>query len=203
MKIKMIAIAPYDGWAFIVKDERLYLVRPPYQSHDLIESSEKDLAAAISKYQFQESNSVFKTLTEAINFLKDKYVESMEKSGFKLPKQEELKSLLEYATDDILLEYLDMAEKELIPNRNLDAAESLALELMQLEKVKANGAMFNRAVKIIKKCQEERNRLNPLTVKFFKFPQKYPNARKRYTEKSIIELMNDIYHTRQLLPVGI
>jgi hypothetical protein len=199
----MIAIAHYDGWAFIIKDERLYLLRPPYQLHDLIESSEKDLAAAISKYQFQESSTSFKSLSEVINFLKDKYVESMEKSGFKLPKQEELKSLLEYATDDIHLEYLDMAEKELIPNRNLDAAESLALELMQLEKVKENGAMFNRAVTIIKKCQEERNRLNPLTVKFFKFPQKYPNARERYTEKSIIDLMNDIYHTRQLLPVGI
>jgi len=199
----MIAIEPHDGWAFIIKDERLYLLRPPYQSNDLVESSEKDLTTAVSKYHFQESNTVFNTLTEAINFLRDKYVESMKKSGFKLPKEEELKSLLEFATEDILLDYLDMAEQELIPNRNLDAAESLALELVQLEKVKENSAMFNRAVKIIKKCKEEKNRLNPLTEKSLKLPQKYPNAKKRYSAKSIIEKMTDVYQTKQLLPVGI
>lgn len=202
MKIKLIAAAPYDGWAFIIKDEHLYLLRPPYQTNDLIESSEKDLAVALSKYNFQEFNCSFDNFEETINFLEEKYVEAMEKLGFSLPDTEELKSLLEYADEDILRDFLDKAEKELIPIRNLDAAESIALELIQLENVRRNQTIFERAVDIIKKCQYRRKELKRLVKKSHKFSQKYPNAVKTYTKKSIYESMNYICTTRQLLPVG-
>jgi hypothetical protein len=203
MKIKLIAAAPYDGWAFIIKNERLYLLRPPYQADDLIESSEKDLAVAISKYNFQECHRSFDNFEEAINFLEEKYAEAMEKLGISLPDTESLKSLLEYAAEDILQDFLDKAEKELIPIRNLDAAESIALELLQLENVKRNQTLFKQAVDIIKRCQLERKELKRLTKKSHRFSQKYPNAIKKYTKNSIFESMNDIYTSRQLLPVGI
>lgn len=202
MKIKMIAIAPYDGWAFIIKDEKLYLLRPPYRSADLIEASKKDLASAVHKYGFQECNAAFNNLSETINFLNKKYVELMKKQGVSLPKQEELKALLKYATDEILTEYLDKAENEFIPQRNLDAAESIALELMRLEKVFENEIMFNRALDIIQKCKEERDKLDRLLAKSIKLSKRFPNAQKKYTEKAIIELMHSIYQTKQLLPVG-
>ena len=32
MKIKMVAIAPYDGWAFITQDEKLYMLKPPFRN---------------------------------------------------------------------------------------------------------------------------------------------------------------------------
>jgi len=202
MKIKFIAVAPYDGWAFIIKDEHLYLLRPPYQANDLIESSEKDLAVAISKYNFQECHSSFDNFEETINFLEEKYIKEMEKLGFSLPDTGELKSLIEYADEDILQDFLDKAEKELIPLRSLDAAESIALELIQLENVKKNQTMFKRAIEIIKKCQHERNELKRLLKKPIKFSQKYPNAIKMYTKKSLYESMNYICSTRQLLPIG-
>jgi hypothetical protein len=202
MKIKLLAVAPYDGWAFILKDEHLLLLRPPYQADDLIESSERDLAAAISKYNFQECHSSFDNFEETINFLEEKYIEAMERLGFSLPDTEELKSLLEYASDDILQDFLDKAEKELIPLRSLDAAESIALELIQLEHVKKNQNMFKRAVEIIKKCRYQRNELKRLLKKPIKFSQKYPNAIKMYTKKSLYESMKYIRGTRQLLPIG-
>jgi len=202
MKIKLIAVAPYDGWAFILKDDHVYLLRPPYQANDLIESSEKDLVFAISKYNFQECNSSFDNFEETIDFLEEKYVEAMEKSGFSLPDTEELKSILQYASEEILRDFMDKAENELIPLRSLDAAESIALELIQLENVKKNQTMFKRAVNIIKKCQHKRNELKRLSKKPDKFSKKYPNAIKMYTKKSIYESMNYICSTRQLLPVG-
>jgi myo-inositol-1(or 4)-monophosphatase len=186
MKIKMIAIAPYDGWAFIIKDEKLYLLRPPYRSADLVDVSKKDLANAVHKYGFQECSGAFNNLSETINFLDEKYVELMKKQGVSLPKQEELKSLLKYATDEILTEYLDKAEKEFIPQRNLDAAESIALELMRLEKVMGNETMFNRSLDIIQKCKEERNKLDRLKDKPNKLSKRSPNAQKKYMEKAII-----------------
>jgi hypothetical protein len=202
MKIKLIAVAPYDGWAFIIKNDQLYLLRPPYQANDLIESSEKDLAFAVNKYHFRECNFSFDNFEETINFLEEKYVEAMKKLGFSLPDTEKLKSLLEYADEDILQDFLEKAEKELIPLRSLDAAESIALELIQLENVKKNQVMFKRAVNIIKKCRDGRNELKRLSMKPVKFSQKYPNAIKKYTQKSIYELMKNSCSTRQLLPVG-
>jgi len=203
MKIKLIAAAPYDGWAFIIKNERLYLLRPPYQAEDLIESSEKDLAVAISKYHFQECHRSFDNFEEIINFLEETYTKAMEKLGISLPDTETLKSLLEYASEDILQDFLDKAEKELMPIRNLDAAESIALELLQLENVKGNQTLYKRTVDIIKKCQIERKKLKRLTKRSHQFSKNYPNAIKKYTKNSIFESMNDIYTSRQLLPVGI
>ncbi|NIM11282.1 MAG: hypothetical protein GTO45_04765 [Candidatus Aminicenantes bacterium] len=201
MRIKMIAVAPYDGWAFIIKEEQLYLLRPPYQSGDLIEMSEKDLASAISKYMFHECHLGFCNLSETISFLKKKYVEAMEKQGISLPKQEELKSLLRYATDEILWGYLEKAEKEFIPQRNLDAAEAIALALMRIDKVIKNDTMFNKALDIIDRCQEERNKLRDFILDTGVLKHRFPNAEKRYTKKSIIEIMKDTYKRKQLLSV--
>ncbi|MCP5047332.1 MAG: hypothetical protein GY940_09190 [bacterium] len=202
MKIKMIALAPFDGWAFIIRDERLYLLRPPYHTNDLIESSEKEMATAISRYHFRKCNASFKTLLEAVYFLKETYAEEMKKMGFSLPDPEELKTLLEFANDEVLDDYLDKIEKEFIPNRLLDAAESLALELLRLEKVKQDAAFFNRTVDIVSKCREERNLLLQLTEKPVKLSGKYPNAEKKYTKKAILEKMTSTRDSGQLIPIG-
>lgn len=164
MKIKMVAIAPFDGWAFIIKDEVIYLLRPPYHTHDLMESSESELATAICRYPYRECNVFFNKLSEAVNFLKETYVEEMEKMGFSLPDRDELKSLLEFPSEEVLADYLDKMENEFIPNRNLDAGESLALELIRLEKVKQDATLFNRTMDIINKCREERNLLAPFDL---------------------------------------
>jgi len=115
MKIKMIAIAPYDGWAFIIKEERLYLLRPPYRAKDLLEVEEKDLENAIHKSGFQECDQAFNNLAEIIGFLDEQYIEAMKKRGIALPDKEQLKELLEYATEEILTGYLEKAEREFIP----------------------------------------------------------------------------------------
>lgn len=202
MKIKMTAIAPFDGWAFISEEENLYLLRPPYHSGDLIEASEKDLANAVHKYGFHECDFDFNTITETVHFLKDKYVEAIKKQGVSLPGKEQLKSLLRHATDDILWDYLEKADKEFIPQRNLDAAESIAVALMRVEKVKKNEKMFNTTLDIINRVREERNKLKDFMLNSAILKHKFPNAEKRYTRKSILEIMNFTYKNKQLLPVG-
>lgn len=202
MTIKMVALAPFDGWAFIIKEKEFFLLRPPYHTRDLVKSSESDLAVAVNRYHFRECNTSFKNIPEAVQFLKETYAQEMKKMGFELPEPEELKALLEFASEEILTGYLDKMEREFIPNRCLDAAESLALELLRLERIKQDAALFNRTVEIIGKCREERNKIIELTEKPITLSGKYPNAKKKYTEKSIIDKMNSIYQSGQLLPIG-
>lgn len=77
METKVIAIAPNDGWAFISKDGKIFLLRPPYVYSNQIEVSGKDVENAIHLHGFEECSFGFSDLKEIIGFLKDKYVESM------------------------------------------------------------------------------------------------------------------------------
>ena len=156
MKIKIIAIAPSDGWAFIIKEYKIFLLRPPYISSNQIEVSEKDVETAIHLHGFEECNFDFYSLHEVVEFLKTKYIESMKNQGIGLPSSEQLRELLKYAPDDVLLQYLKRAEEELIPEGKLDAAESIALELLKLDKVKENLEMHDMAEDILNKCNQKK-----------------------------------------------
>ena len=162
MKIKIIAIAPNDGWAFIIKEGKIYLLRPPYTTSNQIEVSSKVVENAIHIHDFEECVFTFDSMSEVIGSIKDRYIKSMKEQGIDLPSSEELRELLKYATDDVLLEYLKRAKRELIPEGKLDAAESVTIDLMKLERVMRNPEMQKMAIDILENCKEERERLRDL-----------------------------------------
>jgi hypothetical protein len=156
MKIKVIAIAPYDGWAFIVEEERLLLLRPPYVLSELDEVSKYEVENAISAHGFEECDITFDSIDEVIEFLKDQFVRLRKNQGIEIPSSKELRKLLEYAPDDVLREYLRRAEEELIPKGKVEAAESIVSDLMKLERVRDNPEMKSMAARIIEKCKGDR-----------------------------------------------
>lgn len=158
MKVRAIAIAPHDGWAFIVKEEKIFLLRPPYVPSDLDEVSEKVVENAVGTYGFEECDITFDSIDEVIRFLKDQFVKSRKDLGIEVPSSKELRKLLEYASDNVLLEYLRRAEEELIPERKLRAAESIASDLMKLEQVRNSPEMKRMATRILEKCKKDRKR---------------------------------------------
>lgn len=164
MKTKIIAIAANDGWAFIVKEDRIFLLRPPYVSSNQIEVSEGVVENAIHLYGFEECAITLSSMNEVVRFLKEKYIESKRIQGIDLPSSEQIRELLKYATDDVLIEYLNKAKTELIPEGKLDAAESIALELMKLERVKNNPEMQEKAIHILEKCSQWRRNLKELAI---------------------------------------
>ncbi len=87
-----------------------------------------------------------------IQFLKDKYVKSLKNSGIDLPSSDQLKELLKYATDDILIKYLEKADKELIPKGRFDIANSMALDIFNLRR--ENTKISYMAMDIVKKCSQ-------------------------------------------------
>ncbi len=164
MSIKMIAIAPYGGCAFVIMDEALYLLRPPYRTNDLVEATEEDLLKAVAHHGFAECNYASDTMVGIITYLKDKYVAAMEKEGVKLADPEELKELLHYASVEVLQAYLDKAENDFLANHNLDAAEEIALHLIAIDKVVADETLFQRSREILGRCKDERKKLRSLAI---------------------------------------
>ena len=106
MEIKVTAIAPNDGWAFIIKEDKMFLMRPPYTPSDhMIDATQKTVQHALHMHGFEGCDQSFDSLEEVIDFLKNKYVEAIKSRGIALPSKDELKGLLKYATDDVLLGY--------------------------------------------------------------------------------------------------
>lgn len=206
MKINVIAMAPCDGWAFITKEKKIFLLRPPYVSSNLSEVSEKVVENSIGKYGFKECDLTFDNMGEVIRFVKDQFIESRKILGIKVPSHDELKDLLKYFDDDVLQEYLRRAQEELIPEGKLDAAESIALEIMKLERVKDNPRMQEMAVDILEKCKQKRKGLEELKNEIAinveeTWKDRFPRAVKRYTVDFIAGYRKSIQKRGQLLPM--
>lgn len=101
MEIKIIAMAPYDGWAFIEREKKIFLLKPPYISSELSEVSEKLVENAVCTYGFEECDITFDSMNGVIRFVKDQFVESRKELGIDVPSSEELRDLLKYSNDDV------------------------------------------------------------------------------------------------------
>jgi hypothetical protein len=208
MEIKIVAIAPNDGWGFIEKEGKISLLRPPYTSSNQTEVSWKFVENAIHLHGFDVCDIALNSVNEVVRYLKETYIESKKKQGVSLPSSEQLRELLKYATDDVLLEYLERAEKELIPEGKLDAAESIASELRKLERVRTNPKMLESVIEILEKCNKERKRMEEELAGEISnnreetWKDKFPDVVGTYPLGAIINHQKKIVDRGQILPVG-
>jgi DNA-binding transcriptional ArsR family regulator len=155
MEIRVTAINGNNGWAFIARGDKMFLARPPYASPDhIIGSTKRDMEHALRFNGFEQCDFTFSGLEKATRFLKEKYAEAVKARGIGLPSLNELKGLLQYASDDILLEYLERADSELIPAGKYDAARSIAGDIMALGR--ENLEIHNTAKRILEKCDQSK-----------------------------------------------
>lgn len=181
MKIEIIAFDPYDGWAFITKEKKIFLLRPPYISSNMTEVSKKVVENAIRLHVFDECDLAFDNIGEVIGFLKEEYIKAKKEQGIDVPTSEQLREFLQYATEDVLSKYLMRAQEELIPQKRFDVAESIALSLLKLEKVKNNSELGNMAIEIIEKCRNEKEKVKNLEMEISKdreeiWEKRFPRA---------------------------
>lgn len=205
--IKLIAIAPHDGWAFITKEKKIFILEPPYESSNMSEVSEKVVENAVGKYGFEECNIPLNSMKEVIRYIKDQFIKSRKDLGIETPSSEELKDLLKYFEDDVLLEYLRRAREELIPEGKFDAAEAIALDILKLEKAKNNPKIQEIAIEVLEDCQKRRNGLEKLrneisNNKMEEWDKKFPRTMEEYALSSVAEYSRSIQRRGQLLPMG-
>jgi hypothetical protein len=187
--IKVAALATEDGWAIIRENQDLFLLRPPYTVSSKIQCTEKELEEAVVKHGFRSVDYSFSNYSQLIRFIKDEYIKANKKSDKTVPTLEELKELLGYASEDVLIRLLDRAETELIPGGKIEAAESLALDLMKLDKIIGNKKLLDRVIDIIYKCAEHRKKRKAWETKLKKRRLKniFINIWEKYPVEQIME----------------
>jgi len=216
----MIAISMDNTSAFIVNDEKLLLLTPPYLASDQIEVTENDIDKVLQLDQFKECDYKFNNMKEAISFLENRYldnvkfkrerthrlsptiddvtvcrnrpvclsqysfhqdlglnltlsryIEMLKGFGVVEPSTENFKELLKYADEDVYINYLKRTKNELIPKMKFDIAETIASDIMDLNK--GNPDIKNMASDILR----EITKLN--------WPIKYPNATAKFSQGKI------------------
>ncbi len=190
MEIKVVAIAPNDGWAFITKEDNMFLMRPPYTSNHMIEATQKTVQNALHMHGFEVCDQSFDSWKEVIDFLKNKYVEAIKSRGIDFPSEDELGEILKYATDDVLVRFLERAEKELIPRGKREAARSIALDIMKLEKVKSDPKIHDKALSVFDKCAQAERGMDELIQEAGNQQETWKYRFRRATEKYSAEAIN-------------
>ncbi len=152
MKIKLIAIAPEDGWAFFSQADNIYLLRPPYTKERLVQVSEDIVEKAIFHHGFESDEISFDNMAELVNYVEERFVEIAKARVKEVPRLEELREILEFADEAVLDRFLTRTENELIPQRAFGPARAIATDLLRLDKIINNPRMRERALDILKKC---------------------------------------------------
>ncbi len=75
MLIKLVSIAPEDGWAFVVIDGRFYLVKPPYETEKFLEVTPNSYLGSIHMGGFLAEEREFDGWEQLFGYLRDRLLE--------------------------------------------------------------------------------------------------------------------------------
>jgi len=198
--LKIIAIASQDGWAFVQEDTRIVLLKPPYNYLDMVHVTRATVQKAIDIHGFEKCdvNKEFNNIGEIIQYIKRDYVQFKKTQGIDMPTPEELKGLLNYANDDVLISYLNKARNELIPLGKIIAAKSIASDLKELDRIVENPEICRLIEEILELCKSEMRNFEETKAEW---THKYPNISGKYDMASIICLQRATSQRGQLLRI--
>jgi hypothetical protein len=204
--LKLLAAAFEDGWAFVKRNGEILLVRPPYYSWNLSVVSESTLEKAIHAHGFAITSESFNDWGTLTAFLQQRLVETRKAQGQAMPSSDAIRTLVQYASENVLQSYLDRIQTELIPNREWKAALDLLTTLLRLDKIKKNSELFGRTVNLLEQCQWAVTQATTQKQQLVNEPddlkRQFPYAVGRYGVMSIINYSNTISQRRQLLALG-
>ena len=162
MRFNIIAIAPYDGWAYVKQGKQVFLLRPPYRDSDYVPVSLSEVDRAIEAHGFHRCDHPFKRIPDVVAFLKQTLVESLQARGFDPPTREELRKLLKRVPERTLRAYLARAKEEVEFSGDVDGAISLILDMLELDQVRQNPDLHREAVETLRQGKEQQERLQRL-----------------------------------------
>jgi hypothetical protein len=110
--IRLLAIAPEDGWAFVRSADRILLLRPPYSKRRHPTVEESVVARAVAVEGFEAADQVFPDWSTLFAFLEERFLAGREALPAALAP-ESVERILRHAPRPVLESLLDRIEHEL------------------------------------------------------------------------------------------
>lgn len=153
--IRLLAIAPEDGWAFVRSEDRILLLRPPYGKRRHPSVDESTVARAIAVEGFEAADQAFPDWPAVFAFLEERFLAERTPLPAALAPQS-VERILRHAPASVLESFLDRIQHELLPGRQVDAAGELLARFLAVESPPA-AALRPRAAELLVRCQQMRS----------------------------------------------
>ncbi|HKH47648.1 MAG TPA: hypothetical protein VKM72_23570 [Thermoanaerobaculia bacterium] len=153
--IRLLAIAPEDGWAFVRSADRILLLRPPYgkRRHPAVEESV--VARAVAVEGFEAADQVFPDWPALFAHLEERFLAGRKALPAALAP-EAIERILRHAPPSALESLLDRIEQEILPGRQWDAAGELLARFLAVD-TPATAGLRPRAAELLVSCQQARS----------------------------------------------
>lgn len=153
--IRLLAMAPEDGWAFVRSANRTLLLRPPYgkRRHPAVEESA--VARAVAVEGFEAADKAFPDWLALFAFLEERFLAGRKALPVALAP-EAVERILRHAPCSVLKNILDRIEHELLPGRQWDAAGELLARFLAVDSP-ATAGLRSRAAELLVRCQQARS----------------------------------------------
>jgi hypothetical protein len=202
--LEVIATAKEDGWAFVKKDEQVFLVKPPYRASNLIPVSEDVIPKAVTSQGFHWIHQEFNDWEGVVASLRAGLKEAHDAVLGHVADADLQRELLEDAPMDILEGYLRRTEEELLPNHEWRAATTVLTVLLKLDSIRNNPDLFRHTVSLLEQASAEISKLNVERTKLTAegIVGRFPAAAKRYSVGPVVEYMQKVAQAHQVFAVG-
>lgn len=183
MKTKILAIAVNDGWAYIKIKDQILLIKPPYAPAFTEKVTKEDVERAILLSGFEKVKVNFESLEDAIQYIKDEFVSYKKVNDIKIPSNSEIKEVLQYAPKNIIENFLDRVETQLISEHKFQFASRILNDILELPITMSDKELKSRAEKISQKCIKKRAELYETSIK----QESFKNILREYSINSLMK----------------
>jgi len=204
---KLLAIAPADGWAFVEDRDGVHLVRPPYRRANMVTVSRPVVEKAVTHYAFEARCEKFDTWDALVDLLRAEIVRAHVALGTPVPEPGVGALVLPHLPPDIIAQYLDRIENELLPNGEFAAAMNLAQDLLLVHAVIDNDDLRGRARELLLQSRALNHRRAELRqqlvheVEAADLAQSFPLSAHRYGSSEVAQLSEAISRRGQVFAI--
>lgn len=147
-----------------VDDGIIYFVSPPYRLDNRPDVDENVVENAVNKHGFVSSKKQFQDWPSVILYLKAKFRDTWENRKFELTKSEALRQIIQEASEDTIEGYLDRIENEFIPQRNLEHALNVLLDICFAKATQSNPELQRRTRELHDRVRKEKQKNGPVKI---------------------------------------
>ncbi|MCY2990110.1 MAG: hypothetical protein NTY19_19885 [Planctomycetota bacterium] len=203
--LKLLAVAPEDGWAFVRTGESIWLVRPPYSRSNTSPVSERVLEKGVTRHGFSACERGFADWRELVEFLNEEVRKSREARGEQIVREGLGAQLLQFAPDDVLGRFLSRVETELLPAGSWEPAERLLIDMLRLPQVRQNPGILARVSDLLGRTVKARKDSEARGQNLFEdddIVAQCPALKQRYNSDALVEFNRRVCRKGSVLLVG-
>jgi len=146
--LRLIALAPEDGWACIETDKGTFLLRPPYVRDSLVPISGSTVENCVSAHGFLSEDVTFSDWQGLVRHLRQR-IEECRPDRRAVSTRELGNKFFASASPDDLDAALNYVENELLPQQSWSHAQAILTAVLRIPLVRQNDSLYDRATRLL------------------------------------------------------